>query len=364
MNANRRDDFVKGVRDVLAHRAGFRCSKPDCRAPTAGPNDDNGKHGSIGIAAHITAAAPGGPRYDPTLSADLRGAVSNGIWLCDNHAREVDRDGKRFTVEILQAWKEHAEGIARAMLGRPISSNALDVAVDVALLRDLYDGIAVVGETNLPEGTKIMVDLRSAGAMEYHAQASGCVTARRIFVGPFMLGESPLPQRWYQIELCAYFNEAWAQPAHVVDMTGFDGAKLGGKLISPLDPDLDESEYAVRAFFECPAPATQLECALGDAEIIAAIGALKESVLRVPGHTHELSSECVGDVVNRFMGAPGLREREGWQAVLAIPGVVEVTYSFWDGQCPGLARWQVIPRSGEVRYRNRSAKQMSWSPDY
>jgi hypothetical protein len=54
-----RDDFSKGVREVLAHRAGFRCSKPDCRASTAGPSSVNNKHGSIGIAAHIAWIASG-----------------------------------------------------------------------------------------------------------------------------------------------------------------------------------------------------------------------------------------------------------------------------------------------------------------
>ncbi len=41
-----RDEFGKGVRESPAHRAGFRYSKPDCPAATAGPSDDDGKHPS------------------------------------------------------------------------------------------------------------------------------------------------------------------------------------------------------------------------------------------------------------------------------------------------------------------------------
>jgi hypothetical protein len=36
----------------------------------------------IGVAAHITAAAPNGPRYDPSLTSAQRRRHLNGIWLC------------------------------------------------------------------------------------------------------------------------------------------------------------------------------------------------------------------------------------------------------------------------------------------
>jgi hypothetical protein len=36
------------------------------------------RHGimNVGVAAHITAAPPGGPRYDPTLSSDRRVTIT------------------------------------------------------------------------------------------------------------------------------------------------------------------------------------------------------------------------------------------------------------------------------------------------
>src|SRR4051812_16178668 len=43
---------------------GFRCSNPACRKPTSGPLEDPAKAINIGVAAHITAAAPDGPRYN------------------------------------------------------------------------------------------------------------------------------------------------------------------------------------------------------------------------------------------------------------------------------------------------------------
>ena len=60
------------------------------RAAIAGPSAFADEHGSIGIAAHITAAVLRKPRYEPSLSFEQLGSVSNGVWLLDNHAREVD----------------------------------------------------------------------------------------------------------------------------------------------------------------------------------------------------------------------------------------------------------------------------------
>src|SRR6266568_3374531 len=83
------DDFSEAVKSLLASRVGNLCSIPGCRALTIGPQDDPTKAVNVGVAAHITAASPGGPRYDPGLSPEERRAPSNGIWLCQNCAKLV-----------------------------------------------------------------------------------------------------------------------------------------------------------------------------------------------------------------------------------------------------------------------------------
>lgn len=92
-----RDDFTEAVKDSVASRVGFKCSNPDCRAPTAGPQTDSSKSLNLGVAAHITAASPGGPRYDPNLTPEQRRSPENAIWLCQTHAKLVDNDPTRFT---------------------------------------------------------------------------------------------------------------------------------------------------------------------------------------------------------------------------------------------------------------------------
>ncbi|QAU44189.1 hypothetical protein XH91_01670 [Bradyrhizobium guangzhouense] len=64
---------------------------------------------SVGQAAHITAAAPGGKRYDASLKPEERRAANNGIWLCQLCAKLIDTDEARFTVELLHKWKRDAE---------------------------------------------------------------------------------------------------------------------------------------------------------------------------------------------------------------------------------------------------------------
>jgi hypothetical protein len=109
-----RDNFTKAVRDHLARSVNFHCSK--CGAPTSGPYSGGGKSITTGIAAHICAAAPGGPRFDPNMTVAQRRHYDNGIWLCARHGPLVDRDWPRYSVEQLTAIKREAESKAAADL--------------------------------------------------------------------------------------------------------------------------------------------------------------------------------------------------------------------------------------------------------
>jgi hypothetical protein len=126
------DDFSEQVKRALASRVGNLCSNPECRALTSGPQEDLAKALNIGVAAHITAASRGGPRYDPELLPEERSAPSNGLWLCQNCAKLVDNDASRFTVSILRDWKVSAENDARSRVGKtaPVgSSQTVDLKV-------------------------------------------------------------------------------------------------------------------------------------------------------------------------------------------------------------------------------------------
>ncbi|WP_200873802.1 NACHT domain-containing protein [Bordetella bronchiseptica] len=93
----------------IAKRAGWLCSFPTCRKPTVGATSDDEGEINIGTAAHICAAAPGGPRYDETMSPEERSSVKNGIWMCRDHGKAIDSTDPEFTVERLREWKKQAE---------------------------------------------------------------------------------------------------------------------------------------------------------------------------------------------------------------------------------------------------------------
>ena len=113
-----RDDFSAETKRALCDRTGGLCSRPQCRRPTKGPAATSRSHViSIGVAAHIKGASPGGPRYDATQSSAERSSIENGVWLCESCGALVDKvRGDDFTAEMLARWKIEAEGLARDRL--------------------------------------------------------------------------------------------------------------------------------------------------------------------------------------------------------------------------------------------------------
>jgi len=106
-----RDDFKPKTVEAIAKRAAYICSNPDCRSLTLSPSDAaTNRFMYVGKAAHITAAAPGGARYVPSLTPDERSSVENGIFLCSNCADRIDKNqGVDFPVSLLKRWKDEHE---------------------------------------------------------------------------------------------------------------------------------------------------------------------------------------------------------------------------------------------------------------
>lgn len=122
-----RDEFSQETKDVLAKRVGLRCSNPNCRRHTSGPQTHPRKSVNIGVAAHICAAAPGGPRYDLRMSTEDRCGIENALWLCQNCAKLIDNDPARYTADLLRRWRRLSEEAAMsAVEAIPISATVTD----------------------------------------------------------------------------------------------------------------------------------------------------------------------------------------------------------------------------------------------
>lgn len=115
-----RDDFKRKTIETLAKRVGYICSNPTCQKLTVGSNKEDSKSTLLGVAAHITAASIGGPRYDEKLTYEQRISIHNGIWLCANCATLIDKDIVRYTKEVLLEWKIVAEEKTSKMLSGAI----------------------------------------------------------------------------------------------------------------------------------------------------------------------------------------------------------------------------------------------------
>ncbi len=103
-----RDDFKKTVINELARQSGYLCSNPSCLRPTVGA-DGGGGSASIGVAAHICAAASGGPRFDVKMAPEERSSIENGIWLCQTCSRLIDADVPSHPIDTLYEWKKLSE---------------------------------------------------------------------------------------------------------------------------------------------------------------------------------------------------------------------------------------------------------------
>ncbi len=143
-----RDEFTQKVKDELAKQVAHRCSNPEHRIITIGPSEE-GKSNSIGEAAHICAASKGGPRYDPSMTREERRSIDNGIWLCANCAKDIDRDVQRFTVEILKQWKASAIATARAELGNQLPSDTETINTLTTALSGNVTDLPVRAVTNI-----------------------------------------------------------------------------------------------------------------------------------------------------------------------------------------------------------------------
>lgn len=201
-----RANFSQAVCRVLANRVGLHCSNPDCRAYTAGPKRKPEAALNVGVAAHITAASKGGPRYAPNLSDKQRSSATNGIWLCQTCAKLIDDDEARFAVAVLEKWKHNAEEEALKRIGKTNVRNYRSAKID---------------EQNLKRDHRVRDELSRAflkDTRELLAESPGRAQYRKFRETEFIvhrLGDRLYPEfdpapgisNWFKLEVFdLYFN--------------------------------------------------------------------------------------------------------------------------------------------------------------
>lgn len=149
-----RDDFTQDTIRKAAGRVGYRCSFPGCPNVTIGASMEKPNKTSItGVAAHICAAAEGGPRYDKSMTVEERRGVENCIWLCQTHSKLIDTDVKTYSVEVLRQWKSNAEEAASIALANSdyFSEYYKGNGDNLNVLEQLFDDMVTEGQFGLLE---------------------------------------------------------------------------------------------------------------------------------------------------------------------------------------------------------------------
>ena len=111
-----RSNFSRQEVEILAKRAGYRCSNPSCRKYTCGPHSDDNRAVNLGEAAHIVGASWRGPRGSAELCTEERGGIENSIWLCRICHKRIDDEPDQFTAKVLLQWKQIHEDWMRSVV--------------------------------------------------------------------------------------------------------------------------------------------------------------------------------------------------------------------------------------------------------
>ncbi|WP_249921326.1 hypothetical protein [Pseudomonas lundensis] len=129
--AHERHDFLQSTMQRLRDRAGNVCSFPGCHVHTHGSAFTGDKAVGVGVACHIKAAAPGGPRYDAKQTKDERRHLDNGIWMCQTHSKLVDADDSAYSVKILRDWRQTAEARSNSLINqKSFTENEVKAAIE------------------------------------------------------------------------------------------------------------------------------------------------------------------------------------------------------------------------------------------
>jgi len=112
-------DYTRTTLMSLAHHSGGICYYPGCTEPVL-RKLESGEMSFVVQIAHIRAAHPKGPRYDPLMSDLERADFPNLMLFCKPHHTDVDKIAKVgvYTVAVLTRWKAQREADPAQALSR------------------------------------------------------------------------------------------------------------------------------------------------------------------------------------------------------------------------------------------------------
>lgn len=181
-----RDRVPPAQEKVVIARSGNKCAYHSCGlALTIDPKADGDRPKATGKVAHIAAASPGGPRYDPNMTTAERGSAQNLIYLCGPHHDAVDTQLEYHTREfLLETKRAHEEAVERAVRNALGDVTYEELTVVCAVIASMPATPQQLGvELALPLQEKI--DLNKLGPTSVQRITDGLSQAARVegFIG-------------------------------------------------------------------------------------------------------------------------------------------------------------------------------------
>jgi hypothetical protein len=134
---------------------------------------------NLGEAAHIKAAREGQARYDANMTDAERSHISNGIWLCRECARRIDRDEERYPADLLRRWKrEHEASVLSGEREFPAREVKVTDGGVGSIIHNSGDGTAL-GIVHNGRGPAERISVQGSGVGEIITN-TGQGTAKRI----------------------------------------------------------------------------------------------------------------------------------------------------------------------------------------
>jgi len=252
---------------------------------------------------------------------------------------ELDRD--------LAIREQTAKNAASADLIAWQAQQPTDITLSATAERGSTGEVAIVGSTNLPDGTKIGAEVD--GAQDFNIRVS-----RGAFRSAgFTNGTRALPQGPHKIRILAYFNEAW-QSAKVLGAIGKGGSRLNvGTFIKLEDKNLVDSAKLLDATMTVQFPPLSLDS--------VAVDLVKKAILTVDGRRSATNVEA--NIAFFMQGSSEIRPARGWLTSGEGGSKFLVSYSFINGSLgEESATWEADVTTKLVRYTNTAAKNFSWVP--
>ncbi|MHB0998281.1 MAG: hypothetical protein ACYC27_03465 [Armatimonadota bacterium] len=98
------------------------------------------------------------------------------------------------------------------------------IRLNATAVRNISGGLVIMGSTNLPDGTKIGVELYKDNKLEAK-DFDVFVKSGKFKSTGFMNKTKPISQGPYRVHILSYFNSSWQSP-EVLEFVGEDGANL------------------------------------------------------------------------------------------------------------------------------------------